>query len=54
MFIKSEVWKGQHQTPGFLSNILTTLISLILMQLGHFLGFFNQMLKSQFKGHKTW
>jgi glycosyltransferase involved in cell wall biosynthesis len=49
-----EIWNSDLRKPGFLSNLFSTIFSLMLMQFGHFFGFLYQTIKSGFGGVKGW
>ncbi|NET33898.1 MAG: glycosyltransferase family 2 protein [Cyanothece sp. SIO1E1] len=51
---KEEIWNSDLPKPGYLSNLIATTISLILMQFGHFFGFLYQLIKSGLRGKKGW
>lgn len=48
-----EVWNREGNKPGIISNISTTIVSLVLMQFGHFFGFFYQFLRNTFISDKS-
>lgn len=54
LIFKNEIWNKEDGRPGTISNVLTTVISLVLMQFGHFFGFLFQMVKSGFNFKKGW
>ena len=49
-----EIWNGKVEKPGFLSNLFTSMISLVVMQMGHFLGFLYQFMRKLIIGKKGW
>lgn len=51
---KEEIWNEKGRKPGVVSNLVNTLISLILMQFGHFFGFLYQLVKSGLSSKKSW
>lgn len=51
---KSEIWQKEGASPGIISNIVMMAICLVLMQIGHFLGFLYQLIKSVARGKKAW
>lgn len=51
---KKEIWNSETRKPGIFSNLLATVIALILMQLGHFFGFLYQLVKSSFTFKRGW
>ena len=51
---RKEIWNSDSRKPGFISNLLSTIVSLVLMQFGHFFGFLFQMVKSGFSIRRGW
>lgn len=51
---KNKIWTSYQHRPSILSNIITTTLSLGLMQFGHFSGFLYQFFKSGFSLIKRW
>ncbi len=51
---KEEIWNEETRQPGVFSNVLATVISLVLMQFGHYFGFLFQLFKSGFSIKRSW
>ncbi len=51
---KEEVWNKEDARPGIISNIISTLTSLVIMQFGHFFGYLFQMIKNGLSAKKNW
>lgn len=49
-----EIWNSSDSKPGFISNSISTLISLVIMQFGHFFGFLFQLIRSGFSIKRSW
>lgn len=53
-YFREKVWVGEKPFPGIISGSLYLLISMMLMQSGHFLGFMYQLVRSRFGVRKEW
>lgn len=53
-FFEEHIWAGKQKSPGRISNSFYLMISLALMQLGHFTGVLFQFLKSALSFRKGW
>lgn len=51
---KTEIWNKEDGRPSWMSNVVTTVTSLVLMQFGHFFGFLYQMVRSLFNKKSGW
>ncbi len=54
IIFSKEIWEGEGKTPGIISNIFGTFISLLIMQVAHFSGFLYQLGRSILKRSKKW
>lgn len=50
----NEIWNSENSPPGVLLNFLSTVISLLIMQVAHFFGFLFQFIKSGFSFKRNW
>lgn len=51
---EEEIWQGEKNSPDMFIRLISCIISLVIMQLGHFSGFLYQLGKGLFKGIKEW
>ena len=51
---KSNIWHGNQNSPGILSNILFVMPAIFIMQIGHFSGFTFQLSRTLFNNGKSW
>ncbi len=51
---QEHVWAGINKPPGKVSNILSVILALICMQVGHFTGFMYQFFRTGFGLKKIW
>ena len=49
-----EIWNSNSNQPGFISNMFSIIISIVLMHFGYFFGFSFQVIKSRFGVKKVW
>ncbi|MBO6522725.1 MAG: glycosyltransferase family 2 protein [Balneolaceae bacterium] len=51
---KRDIWESKTKAPGFLNRALSSSITIVLMQVGHFLGFLFQLLRKIIIRVKGW
>ncbi len=51
---KDEIWVGNSSTPIIISRVLSSSVSIVIMQIAHFSGFLFQFVKRVFVRKKVW
>lgn len=51
---KLHIWTGNKKAPGRISNVLSIILALISMHMGHFFGFMYQFFRTRFGFKKIW